>query len=272
MLRAGRADISFVPRPAGIGSDGSRLVVREGLLWDLVSWMPGEPINSSNLSRETIEPACAGLATLHRAWRVEYTAAGPCPAVAQRLARLSAWRDGGHAACFEQLQRSPIPWRPTAASALEVLGVWSDRSVQDLEPWMNRTVRVQPCHGDARREHFLLMGRALAGVVDHDAVRIDHVAADIARLLGSLAQDDPARWEAGFRAYRAVNAISGEEQALARLLDRTGTLAAIANWLQWSILERRPGTETDQARNRCASLVARAQKWRAASKASAVSW
>ena len=60
---------------------------------------------------------------------------------------------------------------------------------------------LQPCLVDVWHDHVLFTGEEVTGVVDYAAMRLDVPHADLARLLGSLVEDDEAGWRAGLEAY-----------------------------------------------------------------------
>jgi Ser/Thr protein kinase RdoA (MazF antagonist) len=118
-------------------------------------------------------------------------------------------------------------------------------------------VAIQPCVCDLWHDHILFQRDAVTGIVDFGSVKEDHVAVDLARLLGSLVGDEAAMWEVGFAAYERVRTLTAEERELARVLDRTGTILAAANWLRWLYHERRRYDRPDAVRDRLAALVRR---------------
>jgi Ser/Thr protein kinase RdoA (MazF antagonist) len=120
---------------------------------------------------------------------------------------------------------------------------------------------LQPCLCDLWHDHLLFDGDRLTGIVDYGAVKVDHVAVDLARLLGSLVGDDADRWEEGFRAYRAVRPLSPDEERLAGVLDRAGTLLGAANWLRWLFHEGRTFDDLEAVANRLRSLMERIERW-----------
>ncbi len=63
---------------------------------------------------------------------------------------------------------------------------------------------LQPCIRDVWHDHVLFVGDDVSGLVDFGAMQPDSVAADIARLLGSLAGDDRQAWTIGLAAYESV--------------------------------------------------------------------
>jgi Ser/Thr protein kinase RdoA (MazF antagonist) len=69
-------------------------------------------------------------------------------------------------------------------------------------------------------------------------MRPESPAADVARLLGSMAQN-PDDWEAGIQAYQVERPLSERECQLAIIFHRSGTILSPLNWLRWIYLEGR---------------------------------
>jgi Ser/Thr protein kinase RdoA (MazF antagonist) len=79
----------------------------------------------------------------------------------------------------------------------------------------------------------------VTGIVDFGALRVDTPLADIARLLGSLAEDERAMRRAALNAYAAVRPLAASDVPLIDLLDRSGIVLGGLNWLRWLYLEER---------------------------------
>lgn len=218
--------------------DGATFVRHAGRLWELASWMPGAANYASAPSAAKLEAALEALAELHRVWASGVPSRGVCPAI---LRRQDAWRT------WTQLVQSG--WRP-AWSALDLYQSVAEplwRIVQqripsiphELNLWLDRQVPLQPCVCDLWHDHVLFTDEHVTGIIDFGSVRMDHVAVDLARLLGSLAGNDTTDWHIGINSYGRIRALSAEEIDLARMLDRTGAVLAGANWLRWLYREGR---------------------------------
>jgi homoserine kinase type II len=119
---------------------------------------------------------------------------------------------------------------------------------------------LQPCLCDIWHDHLLYQGDELTGLVDYGAVKIDHVAVDLARLLGSLVTDDREGWSAGLWAYRERGALSAEEETLAETLDWSGTVLGAANWLRWVYHNERSFEDLELVARRLDVLVQRLER------------
>jgi Ser/Thr protein kinase RdoA (MazF antagonist) len=110
---------------------------------------------------------------------------------------------------------------------------------------------------DIWHDHVLLEDERLTGLIDYGGVQLDTVAADLARLLGSLAGDNPELRGAGLQAYRRVRPLSLEEESLVPVLEETGTVLAAAGWLRWLYLEHRTYDNPGAVARRLAIAVER---------------
>jgi homoserine kinase type II len=130
-----------------------------------------------------------------------------------------------------------------------------------LAPWSDRSFPLQPCLCDIWHDHVLFDGDRVTGVVDYGSIKTDHVAVDLARLLGSLVSDDPVWRSAGLDAYAVTRPLTPEDRALVTVLDETGSLLGAANWLRWLFHEHRQYPDRPAVARRLATLVQRLEQW-----------
>jgi Ser/Thr protein kinase RdoA (MazF antagonist) len=273
MQRARREGLRFVPEVFPDG-DGQTCVEHVGRLWDLTDWMPGRADFHERPTPERLRPACVGLAQLHEAWRSAGAfRPGPFPAVRRRVERARAW-----------LELTGSGWRPEFASPPgDPVHPWAERAwdlvrnrIQEIPhllgtpfPYPVGTPNspgeylVQPCLCDVWHDHVLYEGSAVTGLIDYGSTKLDHVAVDLARLLGSLAGDDRALRTTGLQAYCGARRQSpGVLEPLVDALDRTGTLIGAANWLLWLYLDGRVFDDRRRVADRLAQLVRRIEGWK----------
>jgi homoserine kinase type II len=251
--------LPFVPAVFD-GNDGTSAVCEAGRWWELTEWLEGRADLIQHPTAGRLEAAATALARLHRAWEPFAEAPAPCPAVHRRLAFLrdwqgllgSGWRPEAHAA---------DPLRPLVERAWPLLLHRLKEVPQRLEAWTSTNRPVQPCLCDVWHDHLLFEGDRLTGLVDYGAVKPDHVSVDLARMLGSLVGDDPAGWAVGLQAYRRVRPLTADEEGLARVLDRTGTLLGIANWLRWLYHDGRDMEDLSAVRGHLERLLCRVEAW-----------
>lgn len=256
LMRAARsAGLTWVP--ALLTTPTAQTWVEQGgRLWEVSDWMPGRPPESP-VPLPKLETACAALARLHHAWENLPPVHAPCPAVARRLTRAAEWIERIQSGWRPSTRALPGHFHPLLAPAWQLVRQRIPDVPQMLSLWADVPVPLQPCLCDARGEHFLFTADTLAGLVDFGGVKPDHVAVDLARLLGDLAGNDPGAWEAGLRAYTRLHPLTNLEQTLTAVLDETGTLIGVANWLRWLCIEERSFEEPTLAAARLRQLVER---------------
>jgi homoserine kinase type II len=262
MLHARGQGLDFVPAVYATG-EGDTVVEAGGRVWGLTQWLDGRADFAEHPSQARLEAACAALARLHRAWETFAGPAEPCPAVRRRLKILADWQalvSGGWRP-QPPLDPSLDPLWLVAERAWRGVPGWLPEVPRLLGPWLDFRPPVQPCLCDPWHDNLLFDGERLTGLVDYGAVKADHVAVDLSRMLGSLAGDDPQGWERGLRAYRHVRGLDDNEEQLARILDRTGTILALVNWLRFLYLESRPYEDLPAVARRLESLLGRIESW-----------
>jgi homoserine kinase type II len=221
---ARQAGLTFVPTT-------SDHVEHAGRVWDLADWMPGTADFHANPSVARLRAACVALARLHVAWADFATSPRPCPAIIRRMIATREWLDatvGG----WWQTFAPPDPVSPWAERAREIVEQRISGVPRLLEPWRSVPLPMQPCLCDVWHDHVLFTGDEVTGLIDYGAVKVDNVAVALARLLGSLAGDDETLYEIGLAAYAAIRPLSDNERRLVPLLDRTGVVLGLANWLR----------------------------------------
>jgi Ser/Thr protein kinase RdoA (MazF antagonist) len=253
----GSAALPFVPRVVPIGS--ATFAARAGRLWELTTWLPGRA-DYCHRQPARLRAACAALAQLHRAWSGLSPARGTCPALGRRLERTADWLALASSG-WRPRPDDDDPVKPWADRGLRLLAPWARRVLTLLAPWAGRSFVLHPCLCDVWHDHVLFEGDAVTGIVDYGSVKVDHPAADLARLLGSLVGDDAAAWADGLDAYASIRPLSSDERELARALDHTGVILGAANWLRWLYHDGRRFEDRRLVADRLAGLVRRMEGW-----------
>lgn len=257
------AGLSFVPTVYRTVS-GATWLVCAGRCWDVSEWKPGKADFRTQPSTERLVEACRALASLHLAWQSEGGArhAAVCPAV---LRRRQLWHE------WQKLTASG--WRPSSTMVPFPEAVPLIERAWQLLPsllkrlpiaWLLADERVEPIHPclcDLWHDHLLFEGDRLTGLVDYGSVKMDHPAVDLARMLGSLVEDDAARWQTGLQAYLCVRPLSDRDEVLARQLDRFGVVLALTKWVRWLCLEHRQFENWQAAAGRIEALLRRLERW-----------
>jgi Ser/Thr protein kinase RdoA (MazF antagonist) len=259
--RARTAGLDFVPAVAATKA-GTTWLEYTGRLWDLTTWMPGKADFHERPTTPRLEPACIALARLHNAWRDLPALVGPCPGIGRRLAIAREWMgliQSGWCPLFGADPSDPV--RPWAERAWSLLRGRVGRIPNDLDPWTNRILPLQSCLCDIWHDHVLLDGDKVTGLIDYGGVKVDHVAVDLGRLLGSMIGNDAQQRAAGMQAYARVHPLSWEEEILVGVLDETGTILGIATWLKWLYRDGKAFEDPTTVAQRLAKLVERMENW-----------
>lgn len=250
--------LNFVPAIIST-KHGKTTVAQEDCLWEMTGWMPGRADFFEHPSIARMEAAFTALAQVHVAWSHLQTTAR-CPAVERRQRLFKEW------STFVA-----FGWRPNTGG-LDPADVWLGRAWQLivrhgprvpvlLLPWSAPVMPLQPCLCDIWRAHVLFEGDRVTGIIDYGSIKQDHVAVDLARLLGSMAGDDAPLRAAGLQAYRRVRPITAADEALIHVLDETGTILGAANWLLWLCRDNKPFEDRAAVAARLAELVHRMEQW-----------
>ncbi|MFQ3591649.1 MAG: phosphotransferase [Gemmataceae bacterium] len=191
MRMARSVGLEFVPHLVPL-SDGTTVFSLAGWLWELQQWMPGQVDSDQPPQPHRVARACQALARLHLVWQREQRPSATAPAIERRLAE------------------------------------WPD---SELQRWQGRSWQLHPCLVDIHRAHVFFEAEQVSGIIDYGTLQWDIPHADLARLLGSWAEDDETLWQAGLQAYAQVAPLP--EVTLIRCLDRVGTLVAVQRWQRW---------------------------------------
>lgn len=243
---------------------GATFVDDGAALWELNRWLPGQADFHEFPSRERLVDAMQVLARFHLATDPLADArTGAPPGVLDRTEQLrSAVRDG-----FTRFfgGTAPRDWPTFSALAKEILDglpTAARKTLLLLERASSCRVRIQPCIRDIWHDHVLFSGNRVSGLIDFGALRPDHVAGDIARLLGSLVGDDSARRQQGLCAYIEIRTLSAEERELVKVYDSSGVVLGGLNWLKWVLFENRQFEDRDRVEQRMVEIIRRLQAQR----------
>ncbi|NLX94647.1 MAG: phosphotransferase [Rhodopirellula sp.] len=214
-----------------------------GRFWEVSPWLPGKADFRENPSVERLRAAMTVLAEFHRAAE-SFPIPDPQPAVSpgirRRLEQLQGWVAGDLAALMQSVHHALWPeLEPRVGRILQL----APRTTGDVLCLLSRASRVivplQVAIGDIWHDHVLYVGDRVSGLVDFGSMRIDSVATDIARLLGSVAGDNAFLRREGLDAYQATRPLSVVEQTLIDAFDRSTVLMSGLNWIDWIYRQRR---------------------------------
>lgn len=252
--------------------DGSTHSVSNGWVWQLEPWMPGVADYADRPSVIRLQNALALLARWHQAARTfvpketeavwfASIASAPSPGIGERRARIFTWDATRCTHIRDRLERRDWPAFDTLGlRVLDLYRAAAPRVSGELEIGQRVVVTLQPCLRDVWHDHLLFTGDEITGLIDAHACRIDNIATDLARLLGSLVGDDRAAWDVGLAAYEQVRPLSVAERGLLELFDRSAVLLSGLTWLEWKCLERRRFERPETVLSRLATIVERMER------------
>ncbi len=234
--------LTFIPAPFETTA-GQTFVNHAGHFWELTQWLPGTADYHRAPSDQKLAAAMQALAYFH-------TAAATCPAASpqhepspglqERRARIMELLQSGCGKIAAAI--TPHIWPALEPRARRLLALFTSRApavLARVESTARLAVPLQPCIRDVWHDHVLFSGDVVSGIIDFGALRVETVAADIARLLGSLIADDTDRWHRGLAAYQSVRPLSPNERSLVRIFDESTVLLSGMNWLEWLYVQHR---------------------------------
>jgi Ser/Thr protein kinase RdoA (MazF antagonist) len=243
-----QAGFHLIPVPIETQS-GKTFVDHDGCFWQLEPWLPGEaddgPPPFRPASAVRITAAMSALANFHRAVgaaSANQLPAGPAPGIVKRSTELHALQSGGIDRLANAVAANGHIWPelaergPALIQAFRIAAPQTGALLDQAAVWI---VPIRPCIRDIHRQHVLFTADQVTGIVDFGAMQPDHVAADIARLLGSLAFDETQLWQAGLQAYEQVQTLTEQEQRLVSIYQASGLLLAGVHWLEWIFMDGR---------------------------------
>ncbi|HJZ90526.1 MAG TPA: phosphotransferase [Gemmataceae bacterium] len=248
------AGLDFVPAVERARGGGT-VVYHDGRAWEVTAWMPGRADFRDRPTDARLSAAITAIAQIHSAWS-ETQPPSPCPALVRRWRALLDWEELLTAGWRPRFDGAD-PVRPHAEAAWTLLPTVLPAVWPPLMHWLRQPVPTQPCLCDVWHDHVLFNGERVTGVIDYAAAKVDHVAVDLARLLGSLVPGDRKRMDVGLRVYASVRPIPHPE--LVPLLDWTGTIVAAVHWVRWLYHDGREFADRAAVANRVAEVVRRMQ-------------
>lgn len=250
-------------------SHGASFVEHRGRLWELSPWLPGVADFHADPQPEKLAAAMRALAQFHAAAATFSDApvhSGLSPGLAQRRQTIAELQRGGWQAIAAAVNAQPAGELKTRAEKiLAGFTIVADRIAAELATAARENTPLQPCIRDVWHDHVLFSGRTVTGLIDFGAMRVESVAGDIARLLGSLVGDDPAAWNAGLQAYESIRPLSPQQLRLIGVFDRSSVALSGMNWLRWLLLEHRQFENPRRVLDRLDEAIRRLDKKRAGS-------
>ncbi len=247
MIQARRGGVTVIPEVCRTGAKETCLSF-DNSFWDACSWQHGQPDPQPNESR--LRSAMKLLTSLHAIWRTSNERrTASCPAIQLQHRRLLEWTTIE----LEWLKQQ-VAHHPLFRQAAVLFELHRPGALRRLAPWLNHQVALQPCLGDVWADHVLFEGDQVTGLIDFGSVRFDHPTQDLARLIGSYTQGDAVRRQLALSYYAPM---TNEWEQLLMVLDDSGTIVGLGNWLRWLILEKRTVVDPHRTMARLQKLVMR---------------
>jgi Ser/Thr protein kinase RdoA (MazF antagonist) len=214
-----------------------------GNLWELTPWLPGAPDYRDKPSHARLHAALGALARFHLAaasFPLPETGPTPSPGMLERVQRLEGLLAGRLAELASSVTDDDWPQLAVRGRKLiELFATLGPKLLPSLRRSAGLGVEIQPCIRDIWHAHVLFVDQQVSGIVDFGALRPENVAADIARLLGSLAGDNANDWRRGLSAYQEMRPLSTDELTLATAFDRSTVLMGGLQWREWIYSQQR---------------------------------
>lgn len=236
MNQARQSGLGFIP-DVYANRDGLTVTQIDDRCVELFQWMPGKADFHDDPSDQRLIEIIRAISELHRIWSRHQTK-GYCPGITRRLIAIRDWKkrlQSGWTPDFQSPKLAEL--RDHAQAVWIVMSTLINRFEPQLNRWSACEVNLQPCVCDIWHDHLLLEGDLVCGIIDFAATKIDHITVDLARLLGSLLPHEPERRQFAIREYLALNPFT--ETELVELLDESGTLVGLINWLKWIYVDHR---------------------------------
>ena len=257
------AGIQTIPVPMSTRS-GASYVEQSGFLWELTPWMPGQADYWRAPSRNKLIAALEALGHFHRAaasFAGNYAIATVAPAVQPRRELLDdLLRDGLQQMRLTLDAQPDTEMTQIAKQIVALVPHIAGQIGSQLAVASQLVVPIQPCIRDIWHDHVLFTDDRVSGLIDFGAMKNDSVAADLSRLLGSLAGDNVGDWACGIAAYQRICQLSPQEFQLIGILDSSTILLSGLNWLRWIYLENRTFDDKASVVNRLRRITGRLER------------
>ncbi len=271
VTHVGREGFELLPEPVK-ARNGDTVIRYDGHLWELATWLPGVADYWKDRRPEKLHSAAVALARFHRAAESFRLACGkpqpssfldspaPSPGIRDRRDFVQRLRDGKLAEIKTAITANHAAMERLVRPGMELLARIEPHLVA-LQNQLDESSRIetslQPCLRDVWHDHVLFVGDQVSGIVDMGAVAIESVAADAARLFGSLCGNDRAEWSHAIESYESVRPFSEAEHKLIPAFDLAQRLLAGVKWVEWVFLEHRTFSDPDEVVQRMERILGR---------------
>ena len=238
---------------------GQSILEHDGIYYELSQWLPGEADFERRPTSEKLVAAMTVLAKFH-ALTANFNPirSAPSSGISERRKQMAQYCRGD----FQPipLARHRLDWPSLTQAAQEFLSLVphvAKRLMHQLDQASTWSVPQQPCIRDIWHDHVLFTGDHVTGVIDFGAMRMENVAGDVARLVGSLVADHVGQRSQALAAYENLRPLSVVERELFTIFDQSAIVLGGLNWLRWIFVEDRAFDDRARAEQRFAFLLHR---------------
>ena len=217
-------------------------------IWDACTWLPGEPL-SFDADADSILKGARAIANFHRFSSVAGTSLSTeVPAINNRLRRAKELNTILPQVFSASVSAGSPLIRKSVNQAIDLLRLhWAIASAQIIRSMKRHAgipLPIQYVLRDVHREHILFHDNEPAGLIDFDALRVDTLATDYVRWVGSFAlgKGRTEIWRQIASDFFSDSPFrnSGDDAHFLLLDLHYGTTwISIGNWAVWLALERR---------------------------------
>ncbi len=239
---------ALLPCPVST-SEGATWIKHESQLWELLTWVHGEPLLEEKPTRELLITAITTLADLHQQLEHAHYHALPhlkwqemhAEGIRERRRLLQDWLTTDQAQIAKRFRGAA--YSPTLLALFHAQQQALQRQGLELLARLDLAaatfVKIFPVLRDVQPGHVLFQEARVAGFIDLGAMRLDSAAADLARLLQLWRFPEPDWYADSLAAYDKVRPLSKNERVLVDVYDDSARLLTGVQWLRWIVLEER---------------------------------
>lgn len=252
--------------------NGSTLLKVGGHYWHLEPWLPGVADFHLKPTRTRLQESMRVLSQWHHAaqtfnpgsdehvWFASVSSS-TSPGLQERYQAIQRYQQ-----MSGEIIRSKLDNYPDLEVKTQLAGIWrqfqtvSSEVAQSVLQISSSTVALQPCWRDVWHDHLLFTGDKLTGLIDPGACRTENVTTDLARLLGSLLEDDRAEWDFALNCYQQIRPLSLVEFRMLHAFDDSGVLLSGMTWIDWLLIQQLAFTNRKRVLDRLQVILRRLEK------------
>ncbi|MHC2070920.1 phosphotransferase [Bremerella sp. T1] len=229
-------------------------------LWELQTWMPGEPPfwPYPGPQKQAMFHAIGQFHALHT---TPLKTSGLSPGIGTRKRLLEDWPSDRISEAQARISRFGHPqWEPMLSQFLDSFATYKTCLAETLTLVDRDSFELSDRIADPRPENFRFQGEKLTGLFDLGSMRWDNVALDVARLASEVAEEGQIDWPFAFEAMQKHRPLSPPEERLAIILDAANVLLTGLNWIQWLVVDGISFRNCDHVSARLAHIATRLTK------------